>query len=183
MAVVEPYHTGLGGGGFWLLHLEKQHKNIFIDARETAPLAAKKNMYLASDGSVVPGLSLNGGLAAAIPGEPAALAYIAKNYGRLPLTKTMAPAIKIAQEGFLVDKQLMTFLKNEDRLAQLKKYPSSAKIFLKNGVPYQIGERLIQTDLANTLKQIADKGEQGFIRVKLQNYWLKALMLQEVFGR
>ncbi|WP_454782714.1 gamma-glutamyltransferase [Legionella sp. WA2022007384] len=162
LAVVEPYHSGLGGGGFWLLHQENQHKNIFIDGREIAPLAAKKDMYLAPDGSVIPGLSLNGGLAAAIPGEPAALVYIAKNYGRLPLTKTLAPAIKIAQEGFLVDKQLSSFLKNEDRLEQIKKYPSTAKIFLNNGRPYLIGERLIQKDLANTLKLIAEKGEQGF---------------------
>ncbi|QMT59002.1 gamma-glutamyltransferase [Legionella sp. PC997] len=162
LAVVEPYHSGLGGGGFWLLHQEDQHKNIFIDGRETAPLAAKKDMYLAPDGSVIPGLSLNGGLAAAIPGEPAALIYIAKKYGRLPLAKSLAPAIRIAQEGFLVDKQLSSFLSNEDRLAQIKKYPSTAKIFLNKGRPYRIGERLIQTDLANTLKLIAEKGEQGF---------------------
>ncbi|KTD71332.1 gamma-glutamyltransferase [Legionella tucsonensis] len=162
LAVVEPYHSGLGGGGFWLLHQENQHKNIFIDGRETAPLAAKKNMYLAPDGSVIPGLSLNGGLAAAIPGEPAALVYIAKNYGRLPLAKTLAPAIKLAQEGFLVDKQLYSFLNRADRLEQIKKFPSTAKIFLNNGSPYLIGERLIQTDLAYTLKQIAEKGEQGF---------------------
>lgn len=162
LAVVEPYHSGLGGGGFWLLHQENQHKNIFIDGRETAPLAAKKDMYLTPDGSVIPGLSLNGGLAAAIPGEPAALVYIAKNYGRLPLAKTLAPAIKIAQEGFLVDKQLSSFLKNEDRLEQIRKYSATAKIFLNNGRPYLIGERLIQTDLANTLKRIAEKGKQGF---------------------
>ncbi|KTD44240.1 gamma-glutamyltransferase [Legionella parisiensis] len=162
LAVVEPYHSGLGGGGFWLLHQENQHKNIFIDGREIAPLAAKKDMYLAPDGSVIPGLSLNGGLAAAIPGEPAALVYIAKNYGRLPLAKTLAPAIKLAQEGFMVDKQLSSFLKRPDRLKQIKKYPSTAKIFLKNGSPYLIGEYLIQADLANTLKQIADKGEDGF---------------------
>nr|WP_115266135.1 gamma-glutamyltransferase [Fluoribacter gormanii] len=162
LAVVEPYHSGLGGGGFWLLHQENQHKNIFIDGRETAPLAAKKDMYLTPDGSVIPGLSLNGGLAAAIPGEPAALVYIAKNYGRLPLAKTLAPAIKIAQEGFLVDKQLSSFLKNEDRLEQIRKYSATAKIFLNNGRPYLIGERLIQTDLANTLKRIVEKGKQGF---------------------
>lgn len=162
LAVVEPYHSGLGGGGFWLLHQENQHKNVFIDGREIAPLAAKKDMYLAPDGSVIPGLSLNGGLAAAIPGEPAALVYIAKNYGRLPLAKTLAPAIRLAQEGFLVDKQLSSFLKSPDRLEQIRKYPSTAKIFLNNGSPYRIGERLIQTDLANTLKHIAEKGEQGF---------------------
>ncbi len=175
LAVVEPYHSGLGGGGFWLLHLEKQHKNIFIDGRETAPHAAKKDMYLAADGSVIPGLSLNGGLAAAIPGEPAALVYIAKNYGRLPLAKTLAPAIKLAQEGFLVDKQLSSFLKNADRLEQIKKYPSTAKIFLKNGSPYLIGERLIQTDLANTLKQIAEKGEQGFYSGEVAEHLVKGV--------
>ncbi|KTD68467.1 MULTISPECIES: gamma-glutamyltransferase [Legionella] len=162
LAVVEPYHSGLGGGGFWLLHHESQHKNIFIDGREVAPQAAKKDMYLAPDGHVIPGLSLNGGLAAAIPGEPAALVYIAKNYGRLPLAKTLAPAIKLAQEGFLVDKQLNAFLQNEERLEQIKKYPSTAKIFLKNGRPYRIGERLIQADLAHTLQLIAEQGEQGF---------------------
>lgn len=162
LGVVEPYHSGLGGGGFWLLHQESQHKNIFIDARETAPMAAKKDMFLAPDGSVIPGLSLNGGLAAAIPGEPAALAYIAKNYGRLPLEKTLAPAIRLAEEGFLVDTQLHTFLKAEDRLEQIKKYPATAAIFLKDGRPYLIGERLIQKDLAKTLKLIAKKGEQGF---------------------
>ncbi|KTD66599.1 gamma-glutamyltranspeptidase [Legionella santicrucis] len=162
LGVVEPYHSGLGGGGFWLLHQEDQHKNIFIDARETAPMAAKQDMYLAPDGSVVPGLSLNGGLAAAIPGEPAALAYIAKNYGRLPLEKTLAPAIRLAENGFPVDKQLYTFLKNEDRFRQIKKYPATAAIFLKDGRPYLIGDRLVQKDLAKTLKLIAKKGEQGF---------------------
>lgn len=162
LSVVEPYHTGLGGGSFWLLHQENKHKNIFIDARETAPLAASKDMFLAADGSLIPGLSLNGGLAAAIPGQPAALVYVAKNYGRLPLATTLAPAIKLAEEGFLVDKQLNRFLTRNDRLEQLKKYPASAAIYLKNGRPYEIGERLIQTDLANTLKRLAAEGERGF---------------------
>ncbi|WP_392538773.1 gamma-glutamyltransferase [Legionella sp. 227] len=162
LAVVEPYHSGLGGGGFWLLHQENQHKNIFIDGREVAPQAAKADMFLGADGHVIPGLSLNGGLAAAIPGEPAALVYIAKNYGRLPLAQSLAPAIRLAQEGFEVDKQLSSLLNNEDRLEQIKKYPSTAKIFLNKGRPYRIGEQLIQTDLANTLKLIAEKGEDGF---------------------
>lgn len=162
LAVVEPYHSGLGGGSFWLLHQETTHKNIFIDARETAPLAATKDMYLDAYGKVIPGLSLNGGLAAAIPGQPAALVYLAKNYGRLPLQRTFSDAIKLAQEGFLVDKQFTRFLKMSDRGEQLKKYPASATIFLKNGLPYEIGDRLVQADLAKTLKLIAQKGEQGF---------------------
>ena len=162
LSVVEPYHTGLGGGSFWLLHQESSHKNIFLDARETAPLAAKKDMFLAADGSIIPGLSLNGGLAAAIPGHPAALVYVAKNYGRLPLKTTLAPAIKIAREGFLVDKQLSRFMKRSDRLEQLKKYPATTAIFLNKGRAYEIGERFIQTDLAKTLTLIAEQGEKGF---------------------
>lgn len=162
LAVVEPYHSGLGGGSFWLLHQENNHKNIFVDARETAPMAAKKDMFLAADGSIIPGLSLNGGLAAAIPGQPAALVYIAKNYGRLPLEKTFAAAINLAQEGFLVDKQFNHFLNMGDRWEQIKKYPATAEVFLNKGRPYEIGERLVQTDLANTLKLIVEKGEQGF---------------------
>ncbi|MBL7480757.1 gamma-glutamyltransferase [Legionella bononiensis] len=164
LAVVEPYHSGLGGGGFWLLHQERTHKNIFIDGREVAPKAASKNMFLDHEGNVKPGLSLNGGLAAAIPGEPAALVYIARNYGRLPLAKTLAPAIKLAQEGFPVDERFISYSTMYDRMDQLKKYPASAAIFLKNGQPYAIGDRLVQTDLANTLKLIAEQGEQGFYK-------------------
>jgi gamma-glutamyltranspeptidase/glutathione hydrolase len=162
LAVVEPYHSGIGGGSFWLLHQERVHKNIFVDARETAPASATKDMYLDAQGKIIPGLSLNGGLAAAIPGQPAALAYIAKNYGRLPLEKTLAPAIKLAREGFPIDKQFNRFLNMGDRLEQMKKYPATAAQFLKDGRPYQIGEQLVQTDLANTLQLMAEKGEQGF---------------------
>ncbi|CAM2922907.1 gamma-glutamyltransferase [Legionella worsleiensis] len=162
LAVVEPYHSGLGGGGFWLLHEEKTHKNVFIDARETAPKAASRNMFLDSEGKVKPRLSLNGGLAAAIPGEPAALVYIAKHFGRLPLTKTLAPAIKLAKEGFLVDERFIAFSTMNDRMEQLKKYPASAAVFLKNGQPYALGDTLVQTDLANTLMLIAQRGEKGF---------------------
>jgi gamma-glutamyltranspeptidase/glutathione hydrolase len=162
LAVVEPYHSGIGGGGFWLLHQEKTHRNLFIDGRETAPRAASKEMYLGPDGKEIPGLSLNGGLAAAIPGHPAALVFIAKNYGRLPLTKTLAPAIKLAKEGFLVDKQFRYYSTMDDRLLQLKKYPATAAIFLKNNQPFLIGDRLVQADLAKTLSLIAEKGEKGF---------------------
>lgn len=164
LAVVEPYHTSIGGGGFWLLHQEKAHKNIFIDSRETAPLAATKNMYLDKNGRVVPGLSLNGGLAAAIPGQPAAFVYLAKHYGRLPLTQSLAPAIKLAEKGFSVDKQLNYFFTMGDRLKWLTKYPATAAIFLKNGQPYALGDNLVQTDLAKTLRLIATKGHDGFYK-------------------
>lgn len=162
LAVVAPYHSGLGGGGFWLLHQQSTHKNIFIDAREVAPKAAHKDMYLNADGDVIPGLSLNGGLAAGIPGEPAALVYIARQYGRLPLSKSLAPAIKLAKNGFLVDKQFRYFSTMNDRLPHLQKYPATAAVFLKNGQAFALGDRLIQRDLAKTLSLIAEQGEQGF---------------------
>ncbi|MFI4963184.1 MAG: gamma-glutamyltransferase, partial [Legionellales bacterium] len=162
LAVVEPYHSGLGGGGFWLIHDEKNQKNLFIDARERAPKAASRDMFLTPDGTVVPGLSLNGALAAAIPGQPAALVYIAKKYGRLPLTTTLAPAIKLAKEGFALDYQFRHFLTMGDRLEQLKKFPASAAIFLNKGRPYAIGESFIQKDLASTLTVLAQQGHEGF---------------------
>lgn len=175
LGVVEPYHSGLGGGSFWLLHQESLHKNIFIDARETAPLMARKDMFLAADGSVISGLSLNGGLAAAIPGHPAALVFIAQNYGRLPLEKTLAPAIRLAQEGFLIDKQFYRVANINERLEQLRRYPATAKIFLKKGQPYQIGDRLIQSDLAKTLKLLAEKGREGFYGGEIAQLLLKSV--------
>lgn len=162
LGVVEPYYSGLGGGSFWLLHLAKDGSNQFIDAREEAPLAATKDMYLDKQGAIIKGKSLNGGLAAAIPGQPAALVYISKHYGRLPLSKTLAPAIKLAREGFIVDPQFNYFSMMDDRLQYLQKYPATAAIFLKNGHAWEVGERLIQNDLANTLSLIAEKGHEGF---------------------
>lgn len=164
LAVVEPYHSGLGGGGFWLLHQAKQNKNLFIDGREAAPQAASRDMFLDTHGNPIPDLSLNGGKASAIPGEPAALAFIAKQFGRLPLTTSLGPAIQIAENGFVVDHQLHYFLTMGDRLQQLQKYPASAAIFLQGGKPYQVGDRLVQRDLAKTLRTLAAKGHDGFYR-------------------
>ncbi|MGM0594134.1 MAG: gamma-glutamyltransferase, partial [Pseudomonadota bacterium] len=87
LAVVEPYSSGIGGGGFWLLHRAEDGHETMVDGRETAPLAAHRDMYLDEQGEVIGGLSMNGPLAAGIPGEPAALAHISENYGRLPLSR------------------------------------------------------------------------------------------------
>lgn len=175
LAVVAPYHSGLGGGGFWLLHIEKDKKNVFIDGREIAPLAAHKDMFLDKEGNLVPGLSLNGGLAAAIPGEPATLVYVAEHYGRLPLAKSLAPAIRLAEQGFAVDHQFNYFLTLQDRLQMLTRYPDSAAVFLHNGLPYRIGEQLKQPDLAKTLKTLAEKGHDGFYRGEIANRLVKGV--------
>ena len=103
LAVVEPYSSGIGGGGFWLLHRASDGFEVMIDGRETAPGEAHRDLYLDARGEVIPGLSINGPLSAGIPGEPAALDHIAKYYGRLPLGRSLQPAIRIAREGFPVD--------------------------------------------------------------------------------
>lgn len=175
LAVVEPYHTGLGGGGFFLLHDEKNHQNRFVDARETAPKAATAGMFLGPNGQPVPGLSLNGGLAAAIPGEPAALVFLAKKYGKLPLEQSLAPAIRVAKEGFVVDAHFLHFVTMGDRSKQLQKYPASAAIFLKNGQPHHPGDRLVQKDLAKTLTLIAQQSEKGFYRGEVAQRLVKAV--------
>lgn len=164
LAVVEPYHSGLGGGGFWLLYDAKTKKNIFIDGRETAPLAANKDMFVGQDGQLVPGLSLNGGLSAAIPGEPAALVYLASHFGRLPLSQSLGHAIKIAEDGFDVDSQLAYFLSMSDRAQQLGKYPGSRAIFSPEGHLLKFGERFKQPELARTLQLLASKGHDGFYK-------------------
>lgn len=162
LSVVEPYSSGLGGGGFWLLHIADGARDVMIDGRETAPQAAHRDMYLDKDGKVVPGLSLDGPLAAGVPGMPAALAHIANNYGKLPLSKTLAPAIRYAKEGFAVHRGYVDMLSK--RLDILKRFASSARVFLDNGKAPEVGWHLRQPDLAGTLEAMAQRGHDGFYR-------------------
>lgn len=160
LAVVEPYSSGIGGGGFWLLHESRNKKDIMIDGRETAPLKATRNMYLDKEGNVIPGLSVNGALAAGIPGEPAALAHIAKKYGRLSLKQTLAPAIRAAKQGFVVTEHYRRMVKF--RLNVLQSSKDAAKIFLKNNEVPPLGYLIKQPELAKTLEAMAAKGHKGF---------------------
>ena len=160
LAVVEPYSSGIGGGGFWLLHRASDGRQVMVDGRERAPLAAQRDMYLDEQGEVVTGLSMNGALAAGIPGEPAALAHLAEHYGRLPLAKTLAPAIRLAGAGFEVDdyyRRMAGF-----RLEVMQRYASTATVFLRNGEVPPGGVLIKQPELAATLKALAEKGRQGF---------------------
>ncbi|WP_090631096.1 gamma-glutamyltransferase [Nitrosomonas marina] len=160
LAVVEPYASGLGGGGFWLLHEANVDRNIMIDGREIAPLEASKTMYLDDNNQPVPGKSLNGPLAAGIPGTPAALAYISQRYGRLDLAQSLAPAIRLAREGFRVDHRFAQTL--EFHKKKLAKYTDTAKIFLPGGKPPEPGQIFRQSQLAATLSAIARSGSKGF---------------------
>ncbi|MHB8728474.1 MAG: gamma-glutamyltransferase [Sulfuricaulis sp.] len=160
LAVVEPYYSGLGGGGFFLLHRARDNFDVMIDARERAPLAATRDMYLDRHGAPVPGASIDGPLAAGIPGIPAGLARLAEKYGRLPLKQSLAPAIRLARAGFAVTALYgkMT-LRQRDRL---EKSPDMGRIFLLHGFIYPPGEKLRQPELARTLERLAARGRAGF---------------------
>ncbi len=160
LAVVEPYSSGLGGGGFWLLHRAGDGLDVMIDGREKAPLAASADMYLDAEGEVVDGLSINGALAAGIPGEPAALVHIARRYGRLPLRTSLKPAIEIAEQGFPVDE---VYLKMAGfRQQAIASSEAASKVFLQAGKLPTKGALIRQHDLAWTLRQMADRGRDGF---------------------
>ena len=160
LAVVGPHGSGLGGGGFWLLHRASDGLDVMIDGRERAPLAATRDMYLDDSGEVVPGLSVNGALAAGIPGEPAALVHIAERYGKLPVSNTLAPAIRIAREGFRTNAQYNRLTRF--RLEDMRSDAETARILLQdNDIPGP--DHLIrQPELAATLEAIALHGRSGF---------------------
>ncbi len=162
LAVVEPYGSGLGGGGFWLLHRASDGFETMIDGRERAPLAAHRDLYLDEQGEVIRQRSLNGALAAAIPGEPAALVHIAEKYGRLPLSASLAPAIRIARNGFEVDEHYQRLARF--RLEVMQKDAQTAAIFLHDQQVPPIGHKIVQTDLAKTLEAIAQHGRDGFYK-------------------
>jgi len=165
LAVVEPYSSGIGGGGFWLLHRASDGKQIMIDGRERAPLAAHRDLYLDELGEVVPRLSMDGALAAAIPGEPAALVHLARNYGKLSLAESLAPAIRLAENGFPVDERYREMARF--RLELLREFPSAASIFLSQGEIPEVGFMIKQPELAATLRSIANKGHRGFYAGKV----------------
>lgn len=165
LGVVEPYGSGIGGGGFWLLHREHDGHQVMVDGRERAPGAARADMYLDDAGEVVPGASIDGPLAAGIPGVPAALEHIAQRYGRLPLALSLGPAIILAEEGFPVDRvyrRMASF-----RLSALRASAAARRQFLLDDeVPPQ-GHLLKQPDLAATLRRIADGGADAFYQGEL----------------
>ncbi len=173
LAVVEPYSSGIGGGGFWLLHRADDNKQVMIDGRERAPLAATETLYQDKQGNVIPGLSVDGALAAGIPGEPAALAHIAKHYGRLPLKITLEPAIRVAREGFEVDAYYQKMA--QFRQKALLKWPDSSAQFLENGKIPAPGKQIKQADLANTLQLLADQGRDGFYKGTVAKQLVKSV--------
>jgi gamma-glutamyltranspeptidase/glutathione hydrolase len=160
LAVVEPTSSGLGGGGFWLLHRASDGFQVMIDGREQAPAAAHKDMYLDADGNVNRDLAVIGPLAGAIPGEPAALEHLAENYGRLPLAASLQPAIRIAREGFPVDEKYHAMMGY--RIDKIRRWPAAKDALLDRGEHPAVGHIIKLPDLAWVLEQIAQHGKDGF---------------------
>ena len=159
LAVVYPAAGNLGGGGFMTLQLADGRKT-FLDFREKAPLAATADMYLGPDGNVVPGLSTKGHLAVGVPGSVSGLEVARAQYGTLPRAALLAPAIRLAEQGFVLQQGDVDML----RVAtdDFRKDPATAAIFLNQGAPFEVGQTLVQADLARTLRRISDEGAGGF---------------------
>jgi len=172
LAVVEPYSSGIGGGGFYLLHRQRDNHQVMLDAREKAPLAATRDMYLDQQGKLTKD-SMEGPLSAGIPGIPAALVHLAQHYGKLPLKQTLAPAIKLAREGFAVGDYYRRMAGM--RLSLLQRYPSTSQVFLHNNEVPENGYLIRQADLAVTLEQIAQTQGRAFYSGKIAQQMVDAV--------
>ncbi|MBD2325644.1 gamma-glutamyltransferase [Alkalinema sp. FACHB-956] len=152
ISVVEPFSAGLGGGGFLLFYDGKTGKTVALDFRERAPLQATRNLYLDARGKVRPQASTKGALAVAVPGTIAGLAEVHQRYGKLPWQTLVEPAIDLAEQGFPVSWQ---YTRTSQGAQAVLQQPEAQRIFTHQGQPLQPGDRLIQTDLAKTLRSIA----------------------------
>jgi len=170
LAVVEPYASGLGGGSFWLLHIVDKAdaantgagggRQVFVDARETAPGAATPDMYLDDDGEPIARASFDGPLAAAIPGQAAGLSHIAESYGRLPLAASLQPAIRYAEDGIPAGRRMALGLRFRQSAAEWS--PAFQAVYYPDGESLQEGDIVRQPDLARTLRRLAEKGAVDF---------------------
>ncbi len=161
LAVVYPAAGNLGGGGFMTIRFADGRKT-FLDFRERAPRAATRDMYLDKDGKVIDGLSTTGWLAVGVPGTVSGLEYARKKYGTKTRAALIDPAIELAEDGFTLDQADVDMLATATD--DFKKFPSTSEIFLSKGTPFVANQRLVQRDLANTLRLIRAHGENGFYR-------------------
>ncbi|TPG07361.1 gamma-glutamyltransferase [Rhodanobacter glycinis] len=173
LSVVEPESSGIGGGFMAVLHRAKDGHDVFIDAREAAPAAVDRKAYLNADGSPNRDTALKGPLSAGIPGEPAGLVLIAKRYGRLPLQQSLAPAIRIARDGFKPDSRLRNAIAEEQK--DLQRWPASVAKYLPNGKSPVEGAIWRDPDQARTLELIAAHGDDGFYRGETANKLVTAV--------
>ncbi len=159
LAVVHPCCGNLGGGGFMLIHLANGD-NTFLNFREKAPLKASRDMYLDDSGNVIPGASTRTYKAVGVPGTVLGLDTALKKYGTMTRQQVMAPAIRLARDGYILTRGDVALLHHRTR--DFASHPNVAAIFLNHGEPYQAGQRLVQTQLAHTLSLIAKDGPAAF---------------------
>ncbi|HEU4351416.1 MAG TPA: gamma-glutamyltransferase [Burkholderiales bacterium] len=176
LAVVYPAAGNLGGGGFMTIHFADGRKT-FLDFREKAPLAATPNLYLDAKGNVVKGLSTKGHLAVGVPGTVHGLEHARGKYGTMSRGALIAPAIALAEKGFVLEQGDADMFRAA--AADLRNDPASAQIFLVNGEPPAAGHRLVQSDLARTLRAIAQRGADGFYKGAVG----KAIVASSAAGR
>jgi gamma-glutamyltranspeptidase/glutathione hydrolase len=161
LAVVYPAAGNLGGGGFMTIQLADGRKT-FLDFRETAPAGATANMYLDKDGNVIQGLSTKGHLAVGVPGSVSGMEYAREKYGTMKRADLIAPAIRLAEDGFVLDQGDVDLLHMATK--DFQEDPASAGNFLNNGKPYEVGDKLVQSELAKTLREISGEGTDGFYK-------------------
>ena len=161
LAVVYPAAGNLGGGGFMTIQLADGRKT-FLDFRETAPRGATANMYLDKDGNVIKGISTKGHLAVGVPGSVSGMEYAREKYGTMKRADLLAPAIQLAEQGFALDQGDIDLLLTAT--TDFQDDPASATIFLNNGQPFRVGEKLVQSELAKTLREISRNGTDGFYK-------------------
>ena len=160
LAVVEPYASGLGGGGFWLVYRAADQKQVMIDGREIAPKDSRAEQFLDAAGSVDRDKALNHPLAAGIPGTVAALAHLQQHYSRLDFARLLAPAIRLAEQGFPVTERYLRLLRFREKI--IRRYPYTAGLLIPDGVLPDLGSVIVQKDLARTLRRLADYGAVDF---------------------
>jgi gamma-glutamyltranspeptidase/glutathione hydrolase len=161
LAVVHPCCGNIGGGGFATIHLANG-QNTFIDFREKAPEAANADMYLDANGNLIPGASRRGYKAVGVPGTVMGLEAMRKRYGTMSRKALMEPAIKLAENGYVLNRGDAAIYGFGARMFAGK--PNVAAIFLNHGKPWRAGERLVQKNLANSLKEIEKDGPDAFYK-------------------
>lgn len=163
MAVTYPRAGNIGGGGFMVIHLARENKDLALDYRETAPKAATPTMFLGPDGKPDAAKSRDGALGIGVPGTVAGLIEALQRHGsgKFSLSDLLAPSIKLARDGFVITDDIADTL--PDAWQRFARWPSSANLLARaDGTPLREGDKLVQSDLANTLQAIADHGADGF---------------------
>ncbi len=174
LAVTLPRAGNIGGGGFMLIHLARSNRTIAIDYREKAPKRATRDMFLDKSGNVDAEKSTHSYLAVGVPGTVAGLTMALKKYGTISLERALQPAIKLAEDGFPINQELQGSLIESQEW--MKSSPDSMMIFFKKGyVPYDVGEILVQKDLAWSLKQIAKYGAYAFYKGEIADRIVAAM--------